>query len=118
MEAGGSEPYWILPDPSPTVKGGQRRSWRCAIPSSSSWRKGRGRRPPRGARFAVASPDGTIWRLDSRELPLVIPAEELAAALRQRVRYSVELPYPHRGMRVVVSVHDRISDVRSVATAP
>jgi VWFA-related protein len=68
--------------------------------------------------FAVATPDGTIWRLDSRELPLVIPAEELAAALRQRVRYSVELPYPHRGMRVAVSVHDRISDVRSVATAP
>jgi len=68
--------------------------------------------------FAVAAPDGTVWKLESRELPLEIPQSELAAALTQNITYSAEVPARVRGLRLAVSVLDRVGQVRSVLTVP
>jgi len=68
--------------------------------------------------FAVAGSDGSVWRLDSRELPLSIPKAKFAKALTQNVTYGVEVPMNSRGLRLAVSVQDRIGQVRSLVTVP
>lgn len=68
--------------------------------------------------FALAGKDGSVRRLDSRELPLLIPRQDFAKALRQNVSYAVEVPMQGGGMRLAVSVQDRIGQVRSIVTLP
>lgn len=68
--------------------------------------------------FAIAAEDGTVWRLDSRELPLRIPRADLAKALSQKITYSVDVPLQRRGARLAVSVQDRIGMTRSLVTVP
>lgn len=68
--------------------------------------------------FAIAGSDGSVWRLDSRELPLAIPKARFAKALTQNVTYGVEVPMNSQGLRLAVSVQDRIGQVRSLITVP
>ncbi len=68
---------------------------------------------------ALAAPDGTVWRLESREQQLEIPHAEFASALEQHVTYSFEIPQQSRTMRVAVSVQDHLApQSRSVVTVP
>jgi VWFA-related protein len=64
--------------------------------------------------FALSASDGSIWRLGSRELPLAIAQKDLARALREKVSYSVDVPMQGRGLRLAVSVQDRIGQTRSI----
>jgi VWFA-related protein len=68
--------------------------------------------------FAIAANDGTLWRLESRELPLEFTRGEFATALGQTIAYSVEIPLQAPEMRIAVSVQDRTALVRSTILVP
>lgn len=68
--------------------------------------------------FALAAKDGSVYRLDSRELPLAVHRADFAKALTQHVSYSVSVPLQGAGARLAVSVQDRIGMTRSLVTVP
>lgn len=68
--------------------------------------------------FALAGKDGSVFRLDSRELPLAVHRADFAKALTQHVSYQVSVPLQGAGMRLAVSVQDRIAMTRSLVTVP
>lgn len=68
--------------------------------------------------FALAGKDGSIWRFDSRELPVSIRSADFARMQRENVTYAVTVPLHGAGDRLAVSVQDRIGQVRSLVTVP
>jgi VWFA-related protein len=69
--------------------------------------------------FAMAQPDGTVWRLAEREIPLNIPAEQIEAAVaQQHITYSVGIPVVADDVKLAVAVQDRVSGARSIVTIP
>lgn len=85
---------------------------------------GRSRRANLAMHFALVGPDGTIWPLESREQSLEIPDAELTADPDHQTTYAWHLdlsplrvkagiPVDAEGMRLVVSVEDRIARTRS-----
>jgi VWFA-related protein len=78
--------------------------------------------------FALSGPDGALWPLESREQSLQIPQAQIGAE-GQATSYSwhVDLaplkvpsnvPVNTPGMKLVVTVEDRWSTIRSVITSP
>lgn len=69
--------------------------------------------------FAMAQPDGTVWRLDERQIPLAIPNEQAAAAVaHQHITYTIGIPVVADDVKLAVAVQDRVSGVRSIVTIP
>ncbi|HVS33625.1 MAG TPA: VWA domain-containing protein, partial [Thermoanaerobaculia bacterium] len=78
--------------------------------------------------FALAGPDGTLWPIESREQSLEIPRGEVPAKTDQvsyawhldlaPLRIPRSVPVRAKGMKLIVSVVDRTSGVRSVVTVP
>jgi VWFA-related protein len=68
--------------------------------------------------FAIATDDGTLWRLESRDLPLEFTRAEFVTALGKTIAYSVEIPLQAPKMRIAISVQDRTALVRSTLSVP
>lgn len=68
--------------------------------------------------FVVEAPDGGYRRLEPRELPVEIPAEQLAPARAQSLGYSFELKLLKGNYRLAVTVSDMVGSVHSTLTAP
>ena len=78
--------------------------------------------------FALAGPDGTLWPIETREQSLVIPDSDISAVTDHvhyvwhldlaPLRVPASVPVREEGMRLMVSVIDRATQVRSVVTVP
>ncbi|HSM50742.1 MAG TPA: VWA domain-containing protein, partial [Thermoanaerobaculia bacterium] len=68
--------------------------------------------------FALRDPSDRVVQLEPRPLAFSVPNADLAAALRQVVSMSVEVPVGSGPHRLAVGVHDEIGDARSTLILP
>jgi len=68
--------------------------------------------------FALRDPSDRVVQLEPRPLAFSVPNADLAAALRQVVSMSVEVPVGNGPHRLAVGVHDEIGDARSTLILP
>lgn len=68
---------------------------------------------------AILADEGTVWRLESRELPLRISRADMPRAHQQHITYRFEIPVRGERMRLAVSVQDRYSpQIHSTLAVP
>jgi VWFA-related protein len=91
---------------------------------------GRAQRADLAMHFSLVGPDGTVWPIETREQSLEIPNAELAASDPASaasyawhldvspLRVKAGIPVTADGMRLVVSVEDRIAQTRSLIAVP
>ena len=91
---------------------------------------GRAQRADLSMHFSLVGPDGTVWPIETREQSLEIPNTELSAPDPSSatsyawhldlspLRVKAGIPVMADGMRLVVSVEDRIAQTRSLIAVP